>query len=137
MSNVRYIPHVQYSRCHTFNRGSPATIFEQVRTAYTSRFIFSFIYVRWRTDGVLSCIPILQHYASIMIIGRAPWRISRETVEWSAAARDDVPIVISCFDGIPKRLRSLLARMYILPRRDNFNQLQDLLLRLLRPLIAT
>ena len=54
----------------------------------------------------------------------------------SAVAGDDVPIVIFCFDEIPEGAEVAIGKNVHIARPDNFNQLRDLLSRLLRP-IAT
>ena len=55
----------------------------------------------------------------------------------SAPAGDDVPIVIFCFDEITEGAEVAIGKNVHIARPDNFNQLRDLLSRLLRPLIAT
>ena len=55
----------------------------------------------------------------------------------SAAAGDDVPIVIFCFDEIPEGAEVAIGKNVHIAQPDNFNQLRDLLSRLLRPLITT
>ena len=55
----------------------------------------------------------------------------------SAAAGDEVPIVIFCFDEIPEAAEVAIGKNVHIAQPDNFNQLRDLLSRLLRPLIAT
>ena len=55
----------------------------------------------------------------------------------SAAAGDDVPIVIFCFDEIPEGAEVAIGKNVHITQPDNFNQLRDLLSRLLRPLITT
>ena len=54
----------------------------------------------------------------------------------SAAAGDDVPIVIFCFDEIAAAEVAIGKNVHI-AQPDNFNQLRDLLSRLLQPVIAT
>jgi DNA-binding response OmpR family regulator len=53
-----------------------------------------------------------------------------------AAAGEDVPIVIFCFDEIPEGAEVAIGKNVHIAQPDNFNQLRDLLSRLLRP-IAT
>ena len=55
----------------------------------------------------------------------------------SAAAGDNVPIVIFCFDEIPEGAEVAIGKNVHIAQPDNFNQLRDLLSRLLRPLITT
>jgi CheY-like chemotaxis protein len=55
----------------------------------------------------------------------------------SAAAGDDVPIVIFCFDEIVEGAEVAIGKNVHIAQPDNFNQLRDLLSRLLRPLTAT
>ena len=55
----------------------------------------------------------------------------------SAAAGDDVPIVIFCFDEILEGGEVAIGKNVHIAQPDNFNQLRDLLSRLLRPLITT
>ena len=55
----------------------------------------------------------------------------------SAAAGDDVPIVIFCFDEIAEGAEVAIGKNVHIAQPDNFNQLRDLLSRLLRPLITT
>lgn len=52
----------------------------------------------------------------------------------SAAAGDDVPIVIFCFDEIPEGAEVAIGKNVHIAQPDNFNQLRDLLSRLLRPI---
>ena len=54
----------------------------------------------------------------------------------SAAAGEDVPIVIFCFDGIPEGAEVAIGKNVHIAQPDNFNQLRDLVSRLLQP-IAT
>ena len=55
----------------------------------------------------------------------------------SAAAGDDVPIVIFCFDEIAEGAEVAIGKNVHIAQPDNFNQLRDLLSGLLRPLITT
>ena len=55
----------------------------------------------------------------------------------NAAAGDGVPIVIFCFDEIPEGAEVAIGKNVHITQPDNFNQLRDLLSRLLRPLIPT
>lgn len=55
----------------------------------------------------------------------------------SAAAGDDVPIVIFCFDEIAEGAEVAIGKNVHIAQPDNFNQLRDLLSGLLRPLIIT
>ena len=54
-----------------------------------------------------------------------------------SAAGDDVPIVIFCFDEIFDGAEIAVGENVHIAQPDNFNQLRDLLSRLLRPVIAT
>lgn len=55
----------------------------------------------------------------------------------SAAAGEGVPIVVFCFDEIAAGAEVAIGKNVHIAQPDNFNQLRDLLSRLLRPLIAT
>ena len=55
----------------------------------------------------------------------------------SAAAGDDVPIVIFCFDEIAAGAEVAIGKNIHIAQPDNFNQLRDLLAHLLQPVIAT
>jgi len=48
----------------------------------------------------------------------------------SAAARDDVPVVIFCFDEIPEGAEVAIGKNVYIAQPDNFNQLRGLLSRL-------
>jgi len=50
----------------------------------------------------------------------------------SAAAGDDVPVVIFCFDEIPEGAEVAIGKNVHIARPDNFNQLRHLLSHLLR-----
>jgi len=50
----------------------------------------------------------------------------------SAAADDDVPVVIFCFDEIPDGAEVAIGKNVHIAQPDNFNQLRGLLSRLLR-----
>jgi len=63
--------------------------------------------------------------------------VSGRRIRESAPAGDDVPIVIFCFDEITEGAEVAIGKNVHIARPDNFNQLRDLLSRLLRPLIAT
>ena len=63
--------------------------------------------------------------------------MSGRRIRESAAPGDDVPIVIFCFDEIPEGAEVAIGENVHIAHPDNFNQLRDLLSRLLRPLIAT
>ena len=63
--------------------------------------------------------------------------MSGRRIRASAAPGDDVPIVIFCFDEIPEGAEVAIGENVHIAHPDNFNQLRDLLSRLLRPLIAT
>lgn len=54
----------------------------------------------------------------------------------SAAAGDDVPVVIFCLDEIAEGAEVAIGRNVHIARPDNFNQLRDLLSRLLRRISA-
>lgn len=53
-----------------------------------------------------------------------------------AAAGDDVPIVIFCFDDIAAGAEVAIGKNVHIAQPDNFNQLRDLISRLLQPVIA-
>ena len=50
----------------------------------------------------------------------------------SAAAGDDVPVVIFCFDDIPAGAEVAIGKNVHIAQPDNFNQLRTLLARLLQ-----
>lgn len=57
---------------------------------------------------------------------------SGRRIRESAAAGDDVPIVIFCFDEIPAGAEVAIGKNVHIAQPDNFNQLRDLLSRLLQ-----
>jgi DNA-binding response OmpR family regulator len=57
---------------------------------------------------------------------------SGRRIRESAAARDDVPVVIFCFDEIPEGAEVAIGNNLHIAQPDNFNQLRGLLSRLLR-----
>ena len=63
--------------------------------------------------------------------------MSGRRIRESAAAGDDLPIVIFCFDEIPEGAEVAVGKNVHIAQPDNFNQLRGLLSRLLRPLITT
>jgi CheY-like chemotaxis protein len=63
--------------------------------------------------------------------------MSGRRIRESVAAGEDVPIVLFCFDEIAAGAEVAIGKNVHIAQPDNFNQLRDLLSRLLRPLIAT
>lgn len=57
---------------------------------------------------------------------------SGRRIRESAAAGDDVPIVIFCFDEIPAGAEVAIGKNQHIAQPDNFNQLRGLLSRLLQ-----
>ena len=57
---------------------------------------------------------------------------SGRRIRESAAARDDVPVVIFCFDEILEGAEVAIGNNLHIAQPDNFNQLRGLLSRLLR-----
>lgn len=57
---------------------------------------------------------------------------SGRRIRESAAAGDDVPVVIFCFDEIPAGAEVAIGRNVHIAQPDNFNQLRGLLSRLLQ-----
>jgi DNA-binding response OmpR family regulator len=57
---------------------------------------------------------------------------SGRRIRESAAAGDDVPVVIFCFDEIPEGAEVAIGKNVHIAQPDNFNQLRRLLSRLLR-----
>lgn len=57
---------------------------------------------------------------------------SGRRIRESAAAGDDVPIVIFCFDEIPAGAEAAIGKNVHIAQPDNFNQLRGLLSRLLQ-----
>lgn len=57
---------------------------------------------------------------------------SGRRIRESAAAGDDVPLVIFCFDDIPEGTQISIGKNVHIAQPDNFNQLRGLLSRLLR-----
>lgn len=57
---------------------------------------------------------------------------SGRRIRESAAAGDDIPIVIFCFDEIPEGAEIATGKNVHIAQPDNFNQLRGLLSRLLR-----
>jgi len=57
---------------------------------------------------------------------------SGRRIRESAAAGDDVPVVIFCFDEIPEGAEVAIGKNVHIAQPDNFNQLRSLLSRLLR-----
>jgi CheY-like chemotaxis protein len=58
--------------------------------------------------------------------------ISGQRIRESAAAGEEVPIVIFCFDEIAAGAEVAIGKNVHIAQPDNFNQLRDLLSRLLR-----
>jgi len=56
---------------------------------------------------------------------------SGQRIRESAAAGDDVPVVIFCFDEIPAGAEVAIGKNVHIAQPDNFNQLRSLLSRLL------
>src|ERR1051325_14621 len=56
---------------------------------------------------------------------------SGHRIRESAAAGDDVPVVIFCFDEIPEGAEVAIGKNVHIAQPDNFNQLRSLLARLL------
>jgi DNA-binding response OmpR family regulator len=57
---------------------------------------------------------------------------SGRRIRESAAAGDDVPLVVFCFDSIPEGGEVAIGKNVHIAHPDNFNQLRGLLSRLLR-----
>ena len=57
---------------------------------------------------------------------------SGHRIRESAAAGEDVPVVIFCFDEIPAGAEVAIGKNVHIAHPDNFNQLRDLLARLLQ-----
>ena len=57
---------------------------------------------------------------------------SARRIRESAAVGDDVPVVIFCFDEIHEGAEVAIGKNVHIAQPDNFNQLRDLLSRLLR-----
>ncbi len=57
---------------------------------------------------------------------------SGRRIRESAAAGDDVPVVIFCFDKVPEGAEVAIGKNVYIAQPDNFNQLRSLLSRLLR-----
>ena len=57
---------------------------------------------------------------------------SGRRIRESAAAGDDVPVVVFCFDEIPEGAEVAIGKNVHIAHPDNFNQLRGLLSRLLR-----
>ena len=57
---------------------------------------------------------------------------SGHRIRESAAAGDDVPVVIFCFDEIPAGAEVAIGKNVHIAQPDNFNQLRSLLSRLLQ-----
>ena len=58
--------------------------------------------------------------------------VSARRIRGNATAGDDVPIVIFCFDEITEGAEVAIGKNIHIAQPDNFNQLRDLLSRLLR-----
>ena len=96
------------------------------------------VLARDESDGIESAQRQRPHLILVSLDGSpsevlmSGWRI-RE----SAAAGDDVPIVIFCFDEIVAGAEVAIGKNVHIAQPDNFNHLRDLLSRLLQPVIAT
>ena len=62
--------------------------------------------------------------------------ISGRRIRESAAAGEEVPVVIFCFDEIAAGAEVAIGKNVHITQPDNFNQLRDLLSRLLRTIPA-
>ena len=63
--------------------------------------------------------------------------ISGQRIRESAAAGDDVPVVIFCFDEIPAGAEVAIGKNVHIAQPDNFNELRGLLSRLLQRTTTT
>jgi DNA-binding response OmpR family regulator len=70
----------------------------------------------------------------LVSLGGLPLQVldSGRRIRESAAAGDDIPIVIFCFDEIPEGAEVAIGKNVHIAQPDNFNQLRGLLSRLLR-----
>ena len=70
----------------------------------------------------------------LVSLGGAPSDILRSgrRIRESAAAGDDVPVVIFCFDEIPAGAEVAVGKNVHIAQPDNFNELRGLLSRLLQ-----
>ena len=93
------------------------------------------VLARDELDGIESAQRQRPHLILVSLDG-SPSEVltSGLRIRESAATGDDVPIVIFCFDEIPAGAEVAIGRNVHIAQPDNFNQLRDLLSRLLRPL---
>jgi len=107
------------------------------------------LYVCWRTDDESCQLYLcLERHVFIMTMDRAqrqrpdlilvslaglPGEVlgSGRRIRESAAAGDDVPVVIFCFDEIPEGAEVAIGKNVHIAQPDNFNQLRRLLSTLL------
>jgi len=70
----------------------------------------------------------------LVSLGGLPLEVldSGRRIRESAAAGDDVPVVIFCFDEIPEGAEVAIGKNVHIAQPDNFNELRGLLSRLLR-----
>ena len=70
----------------------------------------------------------------LVSLGGLPLQVldSGRRIRESAAAGDDVPLVIFCFDEIPEGTEVSIGKNVHIAQPDNFNQLRGFLSRLLR-----
>lgn len=88
---------------------------------------------RDESDGIKSA---QRHRPDLILVSLAgsPLEVldSGRRIRESAAAGDDVPLVIFCFDDIPEGTQISIGENVHIAQPDNFNQLRGLLSRLLR-----
>jgi DNA-binding response OmpR family regulator len=87
---------------------------------------------RNESDGIESALRQRPDLILVSLAG-LPGEVlgSGRRIRESAAAGDDVPVVIFCFDEIPEGAEVAIGKNVHIAQPDNFNQLRRLLSRLL------
>ena len=90
------------------------------------------VLARDEIDGIESARRQRPHLILVSLEGLpSEVLMSGRRIRESAAPGDDVPIVIFCFDEIPEGAEVAIGENVHIAHPDNFNQLRDLLSRLL------
>ncbi len=91
------------------------------------------VLARDELDGI-DCAQRQRPDLILVSLGGSPSDVfgSGRRIRESAAAGDDVPIVIFCFDEIPAGAEIAIGKNVHIAQPDNFNQLRALLSRLLQ-----
>ena len=94
---------------------------------------YRLVLARDEQDGIDSAQR--QHPDLILVsLAGSPYEVivSGSRIRESAAAGEDVPVVVFCFGEIPEGAEVAIGKNVHIAQPDNFNQLRELLSRLLR-----